>query len=67
LRGGIRLNRDAFDRTYFHVQTRRGRATWTGMKPTFVERPTGVGRAFATYEITIEGRDEWLAAARRSA
>ena len=26
-------------------------------------RPTGVGRAIATYEIPIEGRDEWLAAA----
>ena len=30
-------------------------------------RPTGVGRAIATYEIPIEGRDEWLAAARRLA
>jgi hypothetical protein len=28
-------------------------------------RPTGVGRALATSEIPIEGRDEWLAAARR--
>ena len=26
-------------------------------------RPTGVGRAAATYTIPIEGRDEWLAAA----
>ena len=26
-------------------------------------RPTGVGRALATCEITIEGRDQWLAAA----
>ena len=26
-------------------------------------RPTGVGRALATYEIPIEGRDEWVAAA----
>ena len=26
-------------------------------------RPTGVGRALATCEIPIEGRDEWLAAA----
>ena len=32
-----------------------------------VARPTGVGRAIATYEIPIEGRDEWLAAARRLA
>ena len=30
-------------------------------------RPTGVGRALATYEVPIEGRDEWLAAARRLA
>jgi hypothetical protein len=30
-------------------------------------RPTGVGRALATYEIPIEGRDEWLAAARHLA
>jgi hypothetical protein len=30
-------------------------------------RPTGVGRALAAYEIPIEGRDEWLAAARRLA
>jgi hypothetical protein len=30
-------------------------------------RPEGVGRAIATYEMPIEGRDEWLAAARRLA
>ena len=30
-------------------------------------RPTGVGRAITTYVIPIEGRDEWLAAARRLA
>ena len=30
-------------------------------------RPTGVGRAIATYSLPIEGRDEWLAAARRQA
>ena len=30
-------------------------------------RPTGVGRGTATYTIPIEGRDEWLAAARRLA
>ena len=30
-------------------------------------RPTGVGRALATCVIPIEGRDEWLAAARRLA
>jgi len=28
-----------------------------------VARPTGVGRGITTYEIPIEGRDEWLAAA----
>jgi hypothetical protein len=30
-------------------------------------RLTGVGRVLATYEIPVEGRDEWLAAARRLA
>ena len=30
-------------------------------------RPTGVGRAISTYSIPIEGRDEWLTAARRHA
>jgi hypothetical protein len=30
-------------------------------------RPTGVGRGITTYAIPIEGRDEWLAAARRLA
>lgn len=30
-------------------------------------RPTGVGRAIATYDMLNEGRDEWLAAARRLA
>ena len=32
-----------------------------------VARPTGAGRAISTYTIPIEGRDEWLAAARRLA
>ena len=32
-----------------------------------VARLTDVGRALATYDIPIEGRDEWLAAARRPA
>ena len=27
-------------------------------------RPTGAGRALATYRVPIEGRDEWAAAAR---
>jgi len=30
-------------------------------------RPTGVGRALSTYDVQIEGRDEWVAAARRLA
>ena len=30
-------------------------------------RPTGVGRAITAYAMPIEGRDEWLAAARRQA
>jgi hypothetical protein len=30
-------------------------------------RPTGVGHALTTYEIPVEGRDEWLAAVRRLA
>ena len=30
-------------------------------------RPTGDGRALATYTIPIEGPDQWLAAARRLA
>ena len=28
-------------------------------------RPTGVGRAITAYDMPIEGRDEWLAAAAR--
>jgi hypothetical protein len=35
--------------------------------PAPVASPTGVGRALATYDIPIEGRDEWVAAARRLA
>ena len=30
-------------------------------------RPEGVGRAIATYDTPIEGRDEWLAAAKHLA
>jgi hypothetical protein len=37
------------------------------MKSAEMARPTGVGRGIATDEIPIEGRDEWLAAARRLA
>ena len=32
-----------------------------------ITRPTGVGRALATYDMPIEGRDEWIAAAERLA
>ena len=32
-----------------------------------MSRPTGVGSALTTYVIPIEGRDEWVAAARRLA
>jgi hypothetical protein len=32
-------------------------------KKVVLARPTGVGRGITTYEIPIEGRDEWLAAA----
>jgi hypothetical protein len=30
-------------------------------------RPTGVGHAITAYDLPIEGREEWLAAARRLA
>ncbi len=40
---------------------------WHEIEQVFVARPTGVGRAISTYTIPIEGRDEWLAAARRLA
>jgi len=33
------------------------------MKAGILARPTGVGPAISTYNIPIEGRDEWLAAA----
>ncbi len=38
-----------------------------GRPQVVMARPTGVGRALATYSLPIEGRDEWLAAARRLA
>jgi len=44
--------------------------SWHGLPETVdvvLARPTGVGRAIAACEIPIEGRDEWLAAAGRSA
>jgi hypothetical protein len=34
---------------------------------TGLARPTGLERAISTFAIPIEGRDEWLAAARRLA
>ena len=40
---------------------------WIAVAGPEIVRPTGVGRALATYTIPIEGRDEWLAAARRLA
>jgi hypothetical protein len=40
---------------------------WPAPSSGSVARPTGVGRAISTYTIPIEGRDEWLAAARRLA
>jgi len=46
-----------------HVLPGRGRP----QKDLALARPTGVGRALATYVLPIEGRDEWLAAARRLA
>jgi hypothetical protein len=33
----------------------------------FMARPTGVGHTITTYSLPIEGRDEWLVAARRLA
>ena len=36
-----------------------------GMSQVVMARPTGVGRALTTYQMPIEGRDEWIAAARR--
>jgi hypothetical protein len=38
--------------------------TWGGGSNMALARPTGVGRAITTYRIPIEGRDEWVAAAR---
>ena len=44
------------------------RVTFSGRRAFVkVARLTGVGRAISTYTIPIEGRDEWLAAARRLA
>jgi hypothetical protein len=43
-------------------------SNWAATNSEFeLARPTGVGRAITTYCIPIEGRDEWLAAARRLA
>ena len=40
---------------------------WPLAKFEEVACPTGVGRAITAYRMPIEGRDEWLAAARRMA
>ena len=40
---------------------------WQASENMALARPTGVGRVLATDEIPIEGRDEWIAAARRLA
>jgi hypothetical protein len=42
-------------------------ATQALLEKVEMARPTGVGRAISTCTIPIEGRDEWLAAARRLA
>ena len=56
--GGVDLARDE----YLQLM-----ASATARAQVGVARPEGLGRALATYEIPIEGRDEWLAAARRLA
>jgi hypothetical protein len=48
-------------------RARDGRTSVFTNERSVLARPTGVGRALATYTIPIEGRDEWLAAARRLA
>jgi len=47
-----------------HFAARLRRAVAAGVA---AARPRGVGRPSATYTIPIEGRDEWMAAARRPA
>ena len=49
------------------IRSPRASSAWQELEQVFVARPTGVGRALATYELPIEGRDEWLTAARRLA
>lgn len=49
------------------TRSRRGDETRALPEQVVVARPTGVGRALATYDVPIDGRDEWLAAARRLA
>ena len=65
----LRTDRGRRDRGSSSSGSRRPRTAWTGARAAeaVMARPTGVGRALATYEIPIEGRDEWLAAARRLA
>jgi hypothetical protein len=71
-RPGARPHRIAVVAPTSWVSGRPRRPRRTGLAlalPQKVEmaRPTGVGRVLATCEIPIEGRDEWLAAARRLA
>ena len=60
--GSSACSDDEAEATHFAARLRRAVAVGVA-----VARPTGVGRALATYEIPIEGRDEWVAAARRLA
>ena len=47
-----------------NVDARRG--AWSvGTRGGNLARPEGAGRALATYELPIEGHDEWIAAAER--
>ena len=49
------------------LDTGVARKRWSSRPEKVLARPTGFGHALATYEIPIEGRDEWVAAARRLA
>ncbi len=54
---GVRLTAAAYAHGLAHALSEKA----------VMARPTGVGRAITTYSMPIEGRDEWLAAARRQA
>ena len=49
------------------LDLRRWRDEAAGAIRIVMTRPTGVGRALTAISMPIEGRDEWLAAARRLA